>query len=68
MFFFFYKYLPPGKGLTVNVAVIKGDYAKCSGEALAAKQSLRRTIDEEKVKGFVDVLVATNVADGLSHM
>lgn len=52
----------------MNVAVIKGDYAKCSGEALAAKQSLRRTIDEEKVKGFVDVLVARNVADGLSHM
>jgi potassium/chloride transporter 4/5/6 len=35
---------------------------------MAAKQSLRRTMDEERVKGFVDVLVARNVTDGLSHL
>uniref|UniRef100_A0A8D8RU17 Solute carrier family 12 member 6 n=1 Tax=Cacopsylla melanoneura TaxID=428564 RepID=A0A8D8RU17_9HEMI len=66
--FKFVSQLKAGKGLTVNVAVIEGDYAKCSGEALAAKQSLRRTIDEEKVKGFVDVLVTRNVSEGLSHI
>lgn len=35
---------------------------------MAAKQSLRKTIDEEKVKGFVDILVARDVTEGLSHM
>lgn len=57
-----------GKGLTVCVSVIPGDFARNSGEAMAAKQSLRRTMDEEKVKGFVDVLVARNITDGLSHL
>jgi hypothetical protein len=58
----------PGKGLTVCVSVIRGDYTRGVGEAMAAKQSLRRTMDEERVKGFVDVLVASNVIDGLSHL
>lgn len=58
----------PGKGLTVCVSVIRGDYTRGVGEAMAAKQSLRRTMDEERVKGFVDVLVARNVTDGLSHL
>jgi hypothetical protein len=58
----------PGKGLTICVSVIRGDYTRSVGEALAAKQSLRRTMDEERVKGFVDVLVARNVIDGLSHL
>jgi potassium/chloride transporter 4/5/6 len=57
-----------GKGLTVCVSVIRGDYTRGVGEAMAAKQSLRRTMDEERVKGFVDVLVACNVIDGLSHL
>lgn len=35
---------------------------------MAAKQSLRKIMDEEKVKGFVDVLVANDIADGLSHL
>jgi hypothetical protein len=58
----------PGKGLTICVSVIRGDYTRGVGEAMAAKQSLRRTMDEERVKGFVDVLVAHNVIDGLSHL
>lgn len=35
---------------------------------MAAKQSLKKTVEEEKVKGFVDILVARNVIDGLSHL
>lgn len=50
------------------MSVIRGDYTRGVGEAMAAKQSLRRTMDEERVKGFVDVLVACNVTDGLSHL
>ncbi|XP_069675639.1 solute carrier family 12 member 4 isoform X2 [Periplaneta americana] len=66
--FAFAAQLKAGKGLTVCVSVIRGDYARGVGEAMAAKQSLRRTMDEERVKGFVDVLVAHNITDGLSHL
>lgn len=64
--FAFASQLKAGKGLAVCVSCIGGDYARSSGEAMAAKQSLRKTMDEEKVKGFVDVLVARSVVDGLS--
>ncbi|XP_076165217.1 solute carrier family 12 member kcc isoform X2 [Ptiloglossa arizonensis] len=66
--FAFASQLKAGKGLTVCVSCIGGDYIQNSGEALAAKQSLRKTIIEEKVKGFVDVLVARNIVDGLSSL
>ncbi|XP_076233793.1 solute carrier family 12 member kcc isoform X2 [Calliopsis andreniformis] len=66
--FAFASQLKAGKGLTICVSCIGGDYIQNSGEALAAKQSLRKTITEEKVKGFVDVLVAKNIVDGLSSL
>ncbi|KAL1114973.1 hypothetical protein AAG570_007796 [Ranatra chinensis] len=66
--FTFASQLKAGKGLTICVSVIPGDYSRCAGEAMAAKQSLRKTMDEEKVKGFVDVLVANDIAEGLSHL
>ncbi|XP_051176249.1 solute carrier family 12 member 6 isoform X5 [Leptopilina boulardi] len=64
----FASQLKAGKGLTICVSCIDGDYARNSGEALAAKQSLRRSMEEEKVKGFVDVLVARNTVDGVSAL
>lgn len=66
--FAFASQLKAGKGLTVCVAVISGDYTRASSEALAAKQNLRKCMDEEKVKGFVDILVSRNVSDGLCHL
>lgn len=66
--FTFASQLKAGKGLTICVSCIGGDYIQNSGEALAAKQNLRKTIVEEKVKGFVDVLVARNIVDGLSSL
>ncbi|XP_074105082.1 solute carrier family 12 member kcc isoform X2 [Cotesia typhae] len=66
--FAFASQLKAGRGLTVCVSCVKGDYTKNSGEALAAKQNLRRIADEEKVKGFVEVLVAGNTIDGLSAL
>lgn len=35
---------------------------------MAAKQSLRKTMDEERVKGFVDILVARDITEGLSNL
>lgn len=66
--FTFASQLKAGKGLTVCVSVISGDFTRCSGEALAAKQSLRKTMDEERVKGFTDVLVASDITEGISHL
>ncbi|XP_018363501.1 PREDICTED: solute carrier family 12 member 4 isoform X3 [Trachymyrmex cornetzi] len=66
--FAFASQLKAGKGLTISVSCIAGDYTQNSGEALAAKQSLKKTAAEEKVKGFVDVLVAKNVVEGLSSL
>ncbi|XP_043272459.1 solute carrier family 12 member 7 isoform X2 [Venturia canescens] len=66
--FAFASQLKAGRGLTVCVSCIGGDYTRNSGEALAAKQSLRKVADEEKVKGFVEVLVARNIVDGLSSL
>ncbi|XP_068218674.1 solute carrier family 12 member 4 isoform X2 [Palaemon carinicauda] len=66
--FTFASQLKAGKGLTIGVSVIEGDYTKSCGESLAARQSLRRAMDEEKVKGFVDTLVAKNLTEGISHI
>ncbi|XP_072743132.1 solute carrier family 12 member 6 isoform X4 [Anoplolepis gracilipes] len=66
--FAFASQLKAGKGLTISVSCIAGDYTQNSGEALAAKQSLKKTATEEKVKGFVEVLVAKSAVDGLSSL
>ncbi|XP_012540463.1 solute carrier family 12 member 4 isoform X5 [Monomorium pharaonis] len=66
--FAFASQLKAGKGLTISVSCIAGDYTQNSGEALAAKQSLKKIAAEERVKGFVDVLVAKNIVEGLSSL
>uniref|UniRef100_A0A1Q3G591 Putative amino acid transporter n=2 Tax=Culex tarsalis TaxID=7177 RepID=A0A1Q3G591_CULTA len=66
--FSFVSQLKAGKGLVVVVALVKGDFTRLASEALAAKQSVRKTMEDEKVKGFCDAMVASNIADGLSHV
>ncbi|XP_025405084.1 solute carrier family 12 member 4 isoform X3 [Sipha flava] len=61
--------LKAGKGLTVSATVIEGDYIKKTGvDVQSTKKELVRLMDEEKVKGFADVLVAKNTSEGLSHL
>lgn len=50
------------------VSVLGGEFPQRAGEASTAKQNLRKCMDEEKVKGFVDVLVTNNIPEGLSHL
>jgi potassium/chloride transporter 4/5/6 len=66
--FAFVSQLKAGKGLTVCMSVIPGDFVKRHSASVTAKQNLRKYMDDERVKGFVDVLVTKNVADGLSNM
>ncbi|XP_063824024.1 solute carrier family 12 member 4 isoform X2 [Ostrinia nubilalis] len=63
----FASQLKAGKGLTVCVSVLNGEFPRRAGEASTARQNLKRCMDEEKLKGFVDVLVSPAIADGLSH-
>jgi solute carrier family 12 (potassium/chloride transporter), member 4/6 len=66
--FAFVSQLKAGKGLTVVMSVLPGDYVKRHQAAITAKHNLRKFLNDERVKGFVDVLVTKNVADGLSNM
>ncbi|KAB7493728.1 Solute carrier family 12 member 6 [Armadillidium nasatum] len=66
--FTFASQLKAGKGLTIGVSVIEGEFTKCYGEAQAARQTLRKCMEEEKVKGFVDTMVANNIVEGISHV
>ncbi|GAB0091147.1 solute carrier family 12 member 6 [Sergentomyia squamirostris] len=64
----FASQLKAGKGLAICVSVMPGDYTRSSGQATEAKQSLKKIMEEEKVKGFCDVLIARNITDGLCHI
>ncbi|XP_054153737.1 solute carrier family 12 member 5-like isoform X2 [Oppia nitens] len=60
--------LKAGKGLTIVASVLHGQFEQDAGLGNAAKQSLRSTMDRERVKGFAEVVVARDVAAGLSHV
>ena len=66
--FSFASQLKAGKGLTIAVSVLEGEFQKHVGEAAAAKQCLRKLMDEERVKGFVDVLVSPDVTLGMNSL
>lgn len=66
--FSFASQLKAGKGLTICVAVVAGDHTKIIGKANESKQNIRKTMDDEKVKGFCDTLVSRNLADGVSSV
>ncbi|CAG0923227.1 unnamed protein product, partial [Notodromas monacha] len=64
----FASQLKAGKGLTMAVSVVDGDFSRKYGEAQAAKESLRKAMTDEKLKGFVDVLVAQSVINGINGL
>ena len=55
-------------GLTIGVTVLEGTFDKMFGESQAARLSLRQGINDEGVKGFPDVVVSSNVSDGICHL
>lgn len=66
--FTFAAQLKAGKGLTVCAAVVQGEYSKKVSKALETKMNIKQIMEEEKVKGFVEVLVAKNMVEGLSSV
>lgn len=66
--FAFATQLKAGKGLTICVSVLPGDYNRINSQAAQCKQSLRKLMDDEKVKGFCDILVAREIEEGISSV
>ena len=48
--------------------MLEGTYAKMYGEAQAAKMSIQQTIKDTGVKGFADIVVSSNISDGICHL
>lgn len=55
-------------GLTIAFTCLEGDFSKMYAEAQAAKSSIRQALRDESVKGFADVIVSTNVSEGICHV
>jgi hypothetical protein len=60
--------LKAGKGLTVSASVITGDCIEKLPTAKKAKQILKESMENYRVKGFCETLVSQNVEQGLSHL
>ncbi|XP_053475007.1 solute carrier family 12 member 6-like isoform X1 [Ictalurus furcatus] len=64
----FASQLKAGKGLTIVGTVITGNFLYAYGESLAAEQTLKHLMEKERVKGFVQCIVAQKLREGISHM
>lgn len=64
----FASQLKAGKGLTIVGTVVSGNFLQSYGEALAAEQTLKHLMEKERVKGFVQCIVAQKPREGISHM
>ncbi|XP_057683508.1 solute carrier family 12 member 5b isoform X3 [Corythoichthys intestinalis] len=60
--------LKAGKGLTIVGTSVQGTFLDNYTEAQRADQSLRKLMEAEKVKGFPQVVVSSNLRDGTSHL
>ncbi|XP_062315143.1 solute carrier family 12 member 5b isoform X2 [Osmerus eperlanus] len=60
--------LKAGKGLTIVGTSVEGTFLNNSAEAQRADQALRKLMETEKVKGFSQVVISSNLRDGTSHL
>uniref|UniRef100_A0A8C7ZAD1 Solute carrier family 12 member 5a n=1 Tax=Oryzias sinensis TaxID=183150 RepID=A0A8C7ZAD1_9TELE len=60
--------LKAGKGLTIVGTALEGTYLENYEQAQRAEQSLRKLMETEKVKGFCQVTVSSNLRDATSHL
>ncbi|XP_033755337.1 solute carrier family 12 member 6-like isoform X2 [Pecten maximus] len=64
----FASQLKAGKGLTLVNSVVEGDFKERYADAQAAKQTLTKLVESTGVKGFADLVISSNVTEGLCHM
>ncbi|XP_046881399.1 solute carrier family 12 member 5 [Hypomesus transpacificus] len=60
--------LKAGKGLTIVGTAMQGTYLENHPQAQKAEQALRKMMETEKVKGFSQVTVSSNLRDATSHL
>uniref|UniRef100_A0A8C2ITN9 Solute carrier family 12 member 5b n=1 Tax=Cyprinus carpio TaxID=7962 RepID=A0A8C2ITN9_CYPCA len=60
--------LKAGKGLTIVGACVEGTYLNNQPQAQEGDQSLRKLMEVEKVKGFSQVVISSNLRDATSHL
>ncbi|KAG9473739.1 hypothetical protein GDO78_004177 [Eleutherodactylus coqui] len=60
--------LKAGKGLTIVGSVLEGTYLENHPQSQRAEESIRRLMESEKVKGFCQVVISSNIRDGISHL
>ncbi|KAM9536967.1 solute carrier family 12 member 5-like isoform 1-T1 [Salvelinus alpinus] len=60
--------LKAGKGLTIVGTALAGTYLENHPQAQQAEQSLRKLMETEKVKGFCQVTISSNMRDATSHL
>uniref|UniRef100_A0A8C1PB86 Solute carrier family 12 member 5a n=1 Tax=Cyprinus carpio TaxID=7962 RepID=A0A8C1PB86_CYPCA len=60
--------LKAGKGLTIVGTALEGTYLENHPQAQQAEQSLRKLMEAEKVKGFCQVVISSNMRDATSHL
>lgn len=64
----FASQLKAGKGLTIVGSVIQGNFLDSYGETQASEQAIKNMMEIERVKGFCQVVVASKVREGITHM
>ena len=57
-----------GKGLTMVVSILKGNFTEMVAETIAAKQTLKRFVKDSKVQGFCKVISSSKINDGLAYV
>ncbi|XP_068078180.1 solute carrier family 12 member 5 isoform X4 [Danio rerio] len=60
--------LKAGKGLTIVGTALEGTYLENHDQGQQAEQSLRKLMETEKVKGFSQVVISSNMRDAMSHL
>ena len=64
----FASQLKAGKGLTIVGSVIQGNFLDSYGETQASEQAIKNMMEIERVKGFCQVVVASKVREGITHL
>ncbi|TRY98877.1 hypothetical protein DNTS_014688, partial [Danionella cerebrum] len=60
--------LKAGKGLTIVGTALEGTYLENQSQGQQAEQSVRKLMETEKVKGFSQVVISSNLRDATSHL
>uniref|UniRef100_A0A671SEP2 Solute carrier family 12 member 5a n=1 Tax=Sinocyclocheilus anshuiensis TaxID=1608454 RepID=A0A671SEP2_9TELE len=60
--------LKAGKGLTIVGTALEGTYLENHPQGQQAEQSLRKLMEAEKVKGFSQVVISSNMRNATSHL